>query len=74
MGKIEVTVTLLAYICNKAHAYAISRGAEVGCPYCLREKLLETEEWLGDSEDREREQVRRISALKGTITRMKKRQ
>jgi hypothetical protein len=72
MAEHQATVTLTSLICNQGHVYARLSAALVDCPYCLQRRLDDTTEWWRNAQSANTQRDRQISALKGAITRMKK--
>lgn len=71
------TIDFSSYRCNRCHRhYAIESGAAHQCPYCAKRDLTEARNrdnvLIRTLIENSSEKTRRISALKGVITRMRK--
>jgi hypothetical protein len=72
MAEHQVSVTLESVLCGKGHVYAYIKSSYIDCPYCLQKRLNDIAVWWRKAQDANSKKDRENSALRGTITRLKK--
>lgn len=70
----SVNIKMKYMVCSDGHPYAVPAATvawKYGCPMCLKEETAEKEAAMSRSFNENDRLVRRISALRGVIARMK---
>lgn len=72
MAEHQCSITLESVLCGKGHVYAYIKNSYIECPYCLQKRLNETEKYWRSAQDANSRKDRENAALRGTITRLKR--
>jgi hypothetical protein len=72
MSDLSVAVTLTARTCSCGYCWATPNWMTSNpCPQCLQRRLIDTEGWWRNSQEKNADLYRRLAALKGVVTKMR---